>query len=304
MNSPALVIMAAGMGSRYGGLKQMDPIDELGNSILHYSVYDAVKAGFKDIVFVIRKEHEEDFRRLVTDRLEGFCSCIFAYQDINDCPDGFAVPSERVKPWGTGHAVRACREVCKDRPFVVINADDYYGSTPFREMFSFLNDAEDGHYAMAGYLLHNTTTKNGHVARGVCETDTEGYLKKITERTMIQERDGGIAFSEDGGNTWEALEADTPVSMNFWGFTPDFMRETVERFSHFLAEMKEEEQLKKEYFLPGVVEQLLTEGKCDVRVLPVDEKWYGVTYKEDKESVVSALKKKRESGEYEGICGS
>jgi len=296
--------MAAGMGSRYGGLKQMDPIDEFGNSILHYSVYDAVQAGFEDVVFVIRREHEEDFRRLVTDRLEGVCSCIFAYQDINDIPEGMQVPEGRVKPWGTGHAVRACRKVCSDRPFVVINADDYYGSMPFKAMFDYLKDAGNGHYAMAGFLLKNTTTRNGHVARGVCETDQNGFLQKITERTMIMEREQGIAFSEDGGATWSDLADDTPVSMNFWGFTSEFMKETDERFTAFFEGLKEEEKLKKEYFLPGVVEQLLTEGKCDVRVIPVSEKWYGVTYKEDKASVVEALKNKRENGEYEGICGS
>ncbi len=301
MKTPALVIMAAGMGSRYGGLKQMDPIDELGNSILHYSVYDAVKAGFRDIVFVIRKEHEEDFRRLVTDRLEGRCSCLFAFQDIMDCPEYFEIPEGRVKPWGTGHAVRACREVCKDRPFVVINADDYYGSSPFREMFSYLSEAENGHYAMSGYLLRNTTTKNGHVARGVCETDPSGFLQKITERTMIEEKESGIAFSEDGGSSWTPLDENTPVSMNFWGFTPDFMTEADQRFDAFLAGLQDEDKLKKEYFLPGIVEQLLVEGKCDVRVIPTREKWYGVTYKEDKESVVKALKAKRDKGEYEGI---
>ena len=168
-------------------------------------------------------------------------------------------------------------------------------------MFNYLSEAENGHYAMAGYLLRNTTTKNGHVARGVCETDPSGFLQKITERTMIEERESGIAFSEDGGSTWSPLDENTPVSMNFWGFTPDFMTEADLRFNDFLSGLKEEEKLKKEYFLPGIVEQLLQEGKCDVRVIPTREKWYGVTYKEDKESVVEALKNKRDKGEYEGI---
>ena len=219
-------------------------------------------------------------------------------------PEGFSLPEGRTKPWGTGHAVRSCRNVCSDRVFAVINADDYYGSSPFREIFGFLNDTEAGHYAMAGYLLCNTTTKNGHVARGVCETDASGYLKKITERTMIEEKEGGTAFSEDGGQTWSFLPSDTPVSMNFWGFTPGFMKEITDRFEAFLSGLSCKEMLSGEYFLPGVVEQLLSENKCDVKVIPVDDKWYGITYKEDKATVTEALKHKRENGEYGGIFGS
>lgn len=296
---PVLIIMAAGMGSRYGGLKQMDPVDEFGNSILHYSVYDAVKAGFSDVIFVIKEENENDFRRFVTDRLKGVCNVTFAFQKTDDVPEGFSVPEGRIKPWGTAHAVRSCRHVLCGRPFVVINADDYYGKTAFQKIFDFLQSAKEGSYAMVGYRLVNTVTENGHVARGVCECSDEGLLTKITERTRIEVHEGGIEYSEDDGNTWNVLKDDTIVSMNFWGFTPGFMEETDKRFNDFCEHLSGEALLKGEYFLPGVVWQLIEENRCTVEVLTTDDKWYGVTYREDKPLVVEALKKKSENKEYD-----
>ncbi len=297
--SPVLIIMAAGLGSRYGGLKQIDPIDEFGNVIVNYSIYDALKAGFKDFIFVIKRENEADFKERITDKLNGKCNYRFAYQEISDIPKGYKVPDKRVKPWGTAHAVRACRNYIKDEPFAVINADDFYGYDGFKKLYDYLLNATDGHYAMVGFVIGKTVTENGHVARGVCEYDKDGFLTSITERTKIEKRSDGIAFTEDEGKTYTYLPDDTLVSMNFWGFTSDFMREINNRFSAFLDGINND--TSAEYFLPGVVEQLLSERKCDVSVLSTDAKWYGVTYKEDKEGVVSALKKLRNNGQYEGI---
>lgn len=286
------------MGSRYGGLKQMDPVDDLGNVILHYSLHDAIKAGFKDVVFVIKEENEEDFRRIVSDKVKDRINVHFAFQSLCDIPEGFAIPEDRVKPWGTGHAVRACRHIVKDAPFLVINADDYYGSGAFKALYDFLCGAKQGQYAMAGYRISNTVTENGHVARGVCECDEKGFLTVITERTHIEKRPYGAAFTEDDGKVWTDLPADTLVSMNFWGFTSEFMQEADRRFESFLAGLDENTQLKGEYFLPGIVEQLLDENKCTVQVIPTEDQWYGVTYKEDKPDVVAALAKKRAAGLY------
>lgn len=296
---PVVIIMAAGMGSRYGGLKQMDPVDSFGNSILHYSVYDAMRAGFKDFIFVIKEENEADFRKMVTDKLTGVCNYSFAFQKLEDLPEGYSVPEGRVKPWGTAHAVRACRHLLDGRAFIVINADDYYGAMAFDEIYKYLQTAPDGQYAMVGYRLKNTVTENGHVSRGVCAYDENGLLTQITERTRIEKHPDGIEFSEDDGETWSKLEDDTLVSMNFWGFTPEFMQETDERFTAFLDSLKENDRIKGEYFLPGVVEQLITEGKCTVRVLSTDDKWYGITYREDKPGVIAALKEKTDNGEYD-----
>ena len=298
---PVVIIMAAGMGSRYGGLKQMDPVDDKGNVILHYSVFDAMEAGFEDFIFVIKEENEADFRAIITDKLEGKCNCSFAFQKLDDLPFGYMLLADRVKPWGTGHAVRACRELLGGRSFVVINADDYYGKQAFKKMYDYLVQAGEGHYAMVGFRLANTVTENGHVARGVCEVDEKGYLTEINERTHIEKRGSGAAFTEDDGSTWTELAGDTLVSMNFWGFTPEFMQEIDSRFKDFLNTLSGEALVKGEYFLPGVVEQLLNENKCDVQVLSTEDKWYGVTYKEDKPSVVAALKEKRDAGLYDGI---
>ena len=296
MNKPVLVIMAAGMGSRYGGLKQIDPISDRGEIILDFSLYDAMMAGFEKIIFIIKKENEEDFRRLIDQRAGKYMKVEYAFQELTDIPQGYQVPAERVKPWGTCHAVLSARKLI-DGPFAVINADDYYGPGAFQIIYDYLDQAKDDgkyRYCMVGYNLEKTLTENGHVARGVCN----GQLLDIVERTKIMYRDGGIAFTEDDGVTWQALEEGTTVSMNFWGFTESFVREMEERFPAFLDKALVENPLKGEYFLPGVVDQLIKEDKATVKVLHSHDKWYGVTYKEDKQSVVDALQSMKDKGLY------
>ena len=301
MKEPVLVVMAAGMGSRYGGLKQIDPVDQEGHIIMDFSIYDAVRAGFKKVIFIIKKENEQDFRDAIGDRLSDKVEIVYVHQDLNNIPEGFKVPEGRVKPWGTGHAVLSCAEVI-DGPFVVINADDYYGTHAFKMAYDFLAQAQEdtvpAQYMMVGYRLENTLTDNGYVSRGVCETDADGYLADINERTHIEKRDGGAAYTEDDGKTWTSLPGDTPVSMNMWGFTGGFMKELVNRFPVFLQKNIPENPLKCEYFLPFVVDELLKEKKVTVKVLTTQDKWYGVTYKEDKPVVVAAIQKLKDQGLY------
>lgn len=295
MKKPILVVMAAGMGSRYGGLKQMDPVDEEGRVILDYSIYDAADAGFEEVIFIIKPEMEEAFRETVGKRIESRIAYRFAFQELSDIPEGFAVPEGRVKPWGTGHAVRSIRNMV-DAPFVVINADDYYGSEAFKLIFEFLIRTEPSDvpvYGCVAYRIENTVTDNGSVSRGVCRTDELGYLSEITERTDIIRKGDGAAFSEDGGQTWTDLPEGTPVSMNFWGFTPDFLEELDVRFPAFLEKGLQENPLKCEYFLPFVVDEVRAEGKAKVKVLFTPDKWHGVTYREDKPALVEALAKLR-----------
>ena len=297
MSRATLVIMAAGMGSRYGGLKQIDPIGPAGEIILDYSVYDAVKAGFDKVIFVIKEEIEKDFKEIIGNKFDGVVDIDFAYQDINNLPEGFTVPEGRVKPWGTGHAVLSCKGMI-DGPFAVINADDYYGKEAFRLIYNELkNTAEENEFCMVGFKVENTLTENGHVARGVCQTNADGYLTDIVERTKIAIRDGRIMFTEDDGESWTELEKGSTVSMNCWGFSNMMMKELGERFAAFLDRNKDN-MLKCEYFLPFVVDELLKEGKVRVKVMDTSEKWYGVTYKEDKQTVVSALRQKVEDGLY------
>lgn len=300
MNKPTLVIMAAGMGSRYGGLKQIDPISDKGEIILDFSLYDAMMAGFEDVVFIIKEENEQDFRNLIDDRAGKHLNVKYAFQKLDDLPEGFSIPKERVKPWGTCHAVLAARDLIEGA-FAVINADDYYGPGAFQVMFDFLSKAKDGDkydFSMVGYQLEKTLTENGHVARGICEVTKEGLLKDIVERTKIMYRDGGIAYTEDDGATWKELIEGTTVSMNFWGFTNSMMKEMEARFPAFLTRAIEENPLKGEYFLPGVVDQLVKENKAQVKVLKSADKWYGVTYKEDKQGVVDALQAMKDKGDY------
>ena len=291
MKKPVLVIMAAGMGSRYGGLKQIDPVDKEGHIIMDFSIYDAVQAGFRKVVFIIKKENEADFRSAIGDRLSNQLEVSYVFQDLHNIPEGYEVPEGRVKPWGTGHAVLSCiNEI--DGPFVVINADDYYGSHAFKMAYDFLTENEDTadtyRYMMVGYKLENTLTENGHVARGVCVTDEEGHLLKINERTHIEKHDGGTAYTEDDGKTWTMLPEGSTVSMNMWGFSASILKELKDRFPKFLDENLKVNPLKCEYFLPFVVDELLQEKKAAVRVLTTQDKWYGVTYKEDKPVVVAA----------------
>ncbi len=297
---PILVIMAAGMGSRFGGLKQIEPISDKGETILDFSLYDAFMAGFKKAIFVIKREKEEDFRKLIDNGAAKYMEVDYAFQQLNDLPDGYSVPEGREKPWGTAHAVMAARHLA-DGPIAVINADDYYGPGAFQTIYDFLEGACDGEkysYCMVGYDIENTLTENGFVSRGVCKTSGQGFLTEITERTKIQWKDGEIVYTEDDGKTWKNLAKGTTVSMNFWGFTPSMMKEMEAGFPAALDKILAENPLKGEYFLPGVVDRLLREGKAEVKVLKSRDRWYGVTYKEDKESVVSALQSMKDKGEY------
>ena len=300
MKKPVLVIMAAGMGSRYGGLKQIDPVDEQGHIIMDFSIFDAKRAGFEKVVFIIKKENEADFKEAVGNRMAEQMEVAYVYQDLHNIPEGFEVPEGRVKPWGTAHAVlRAIDEI--DGPFAVINADDYYGRDAFQVIYDYLATHEDDdkyRYTMVGYKLENTVTDNGHVARGVCDTNEAGELVRITERTRIEKRNGGIAYSEDDGASWTELPGDTLVSMNMWGFTRSILDEIKAGFPAFLEKGLASNPMKCEYFLPAVVSTLLEEGRATVSVLASADKWYGVTYKEDKPVVVQAIKKMKAEGRY------
>ena len=297
MSTPTLIVMAAGMGSRYGGLKQLDAVGPHGQVILDYSVYDAYRAGFERVVFVIKPEIEAAFRERVGERIARKMDARYVFQTLEDLPAGYSAPEGRVKPWGTCHAVLAARgEV--DGPFAVINADDRYGPEGFRGIYEHFKRASAGEYCMAGYLLGNTLTENGSVARGVCETDSEGRLVSVTERTRIEKTASGARYTEDGGASWTDIALDSTVSMNLWGFTRDFMDEAWERFPAFLDRTLRENPLKGEYFLPGVVTQLLEEGRASVRVLRTRDRWYGVTYKEDRASVTAAFGRLTEEGVY------
>ena len=299
---PVLVVMAAGMGSRYGGLKQIDPVGSHGEAILDYSLFDAHEAGFETAVIIIKEAIKKDFMDTVGARLKNCPMEIrYAYQEIHKIPEGFAVPEERAKPWGTSHAVLCAAEQIGDAPFAVINADDYYGKSAFKEIYDFLatvRDTDTYNYCMVGYQLGNTVTDNGSVARGVCQTDDEGYLIRVDERTRIEKFPGGIHYTEDDGATWTDLAPQTPVSMNMWGYTPSFLKEIEAQFPAFLENALATNPLKAEFYLPSLVTQLLNTGKATVKVLRTADKWYGVTYAADKPQVVAALKAMAEAGKY------
>lgn len=301
MNKPVLVVMAAGMGSRYGGLKQLDPVGNHGQLIIDYSIYDARRAGFETVVFVIKRELEDAFKAAIGDRLSKVIDVRYAYQELSDLPEGYSVPEGRVKPWGTCHAILAARDVV-DGPFAVVNADDYYGFEGFREIYDYLSANPDRpgcyEFAMVGYRLGNTVTENGSVARGICEEDEHNFLVRVTERTRIEAEGADARFTEDGGETWTHLSGDTVVSMNLWGFTRSFMDEARARFPAFLDKTLAENPLKGEYFLPSVVTQLLDEHKARVKVLRSADKWYGVTYREDRPVVLKAIADMTASGLY------
>lgn len=301
MKKPVLVVMAAGMGSRYGGLKQIDPVDKEGHIIMDFSIFDAVKAGFEKVVFIIKKENEQDFRAAIGDRLSEKIKVSYVFQELTNLPEGYVVPEGRVKPWGTGHAVMSCMGEI-DGPFVVINADDFYGSHAFQVAYDYLTTHQDEEgiyrYMMVGYRLENTLTDNGHVARGVCEMDAQGYLADIHERTHIEKRGNGAAYTEDEGKTWIPISGDATVSMNMWGFSESILGELQSRFSAFLEENLEKNPLKCEYFLPFVVDELLKEGRATVAVEKSQDKWFGVTYKEDKPMVMAAIQNLKDQGVY------
>ena len=299
MKKPVLVIMAAGMGSRYGGLKQIDPVDKEGHIIMDFSIFDAKRAGFEKVIFIIKKENEADFKEAVGDRMAKIMDVEYAFQDLNNIPEGFEVPEGRVKPWGTAHAVLSAIDQI-DGPFAVINADDYYGKHAFEVIYDYLTTHEDDdkyRYTMVGYRLKNTVTDNGHVARGICELNEKKELVKVTERTRIEKRGDGIAYSEDDGETWVDVDGDTLVSMNMWGLTPEFVGMLEEGFVEFFENLNDNEA-KAEYLLPIYIDELLKAGKVSVKVLGTNDKWFGVTYKEDKPVVVESFRKLIEAGVY------
>ena len=301
MNKPVLVVMAAGMGSRYGGLKQLDPIDDNGHVILDYSCYDAMRAGFETVVFVIKPEIEDIFKEKIGNRIAQKMNVEYVFQRPDDLPEGYSVPEGRTKPWGTAQAVLAARDVVNG-PFAVINADDYYGPEGFEEIYNYLLHHPDTpelyEYAMVGYLLKNTVTENGSVARGVCTETASGYLHNVVERTKIVKGEMNPRYTEDDGETWHDLSDDDIVSMNLWGFQKSYLEEAWAGFPAFLDKTLEENPMKGEYFLPTVVSNLLSRRKARVKVLRSNDKWYGVTYKEDKPMVVAAMAELREKGMY------
>jgi len=298
---PVLVVLAAGMGSRYGGLKQIDPVGPHGEIIIDYSLYDAYRAGFRKVVFIINHRIEQDFMDTIGKRAAALMETDFVFQELDAClPEGASVPEGRKKPWGTAHAILCCMDKING-PFAVINSDDYYGVGAYRVLYDRLTRCEDrngvGDYAMVGFRLKNTLTEHGSVARGVCETDSEGRLTAIMERTRIAIIDGHPAFTENGTD-WTELPEDNLVSMNMWGLTPSVLTAIKERFVSFMKEEVPANPEKSEMYIPMEVSRLLKSGKCTVDVLSSADRWYGVTYKEDKPSVAAAMKKLTEQGVY------
>ena len=297
MTKPCLVIMAAGMGSRFGGPKQTTPVDDAGHFILHYSLFDAHRAGFRKVVFIVKPGMEAEFAEALGSGVQEHFDVRFAPQALDALPEGYAVPDGRQKPWGTAHAV-LCAAGEIDGPFAVINADDYYGVTAFQVLYDFLAaDRPESEYAMVGFRLKNTVTEHGSVARGVCEVE-DGLLRGVTERTKIVKRGDDAAFTEDGGETWTELAGDTLVSMNFWGFTPLYLYELARRFPAFLENEVPKNPLKSEYFVPSVVNAQLQEGSATIAVLDTPDAWHGVTYPEDLPGVKAALKALTDAGTY------
>ncbi len=301
MNKPVLVVMAAGMGSRYGGLKQIEPLGPNGEIIIDYSIHDAKKAGFETVVFIIKKSIEKDFKEAVGKRIEKTMNVLYVFQEVDDLPLGYSLPENREKPWGTAHAICAIRNVVNS-PFAVINADDYYGPSAFLEIYSYLlkeNAKNPYPFAMVAYNLKNTLTENGYVSRGVCTIDENNKLLKVIERTNIEKTQAGAAYLEN--EEYVDIDENSFVSMNLWGFTKDFIDESWTGFSKFLDTAIKENPLKGEYYLPSVVTNLIQNKKAEVTVLKSRDRWYGVTYKEDKDSVKSALKDMHTNGLYNNL---
>jgi len=292
---PTLLILAAGMGSRYGGLKQIDRLGPSGETITDYSIFDAIRANFGKVVFVIRKDTEADFREIFG-RYSSKIEIDFAYQELDKLPAGYSVPADRVKPWGTGHAVLVARDKINE-PFVVVNADDFYGAGAYATVAKHLSKPipTEDLYSMVGFVLENTLSEFGHVSRGVCDVDANGYLKKITERTQIQRKDGGIAF-RDADESWHSLTGNEIVSMNFWGFPQSFFNELQGKFEAFIATAINNP--KAEFYLPFAVDELIAEGKAKVNVLTSPDSWFGVTYREDRDSTVAKIAELVKEGKY------
>lgn len=296
---PTLLLLAAGMGSRYGGLKQLDGLGPHGETIMDYSIYDAIQAGFGKIVFVIRKDFEEQFREKVLSKYEGHIPAELVFQGIDALPEGFTVPEGREKPWGTNHAVLMAKDVINE-PFCVINCDDFYNRDCFKVIGKYLADLPEGaknDYAMVGFRVGNTLSENGTVSRGVCSTNKEGNLTTVVERTKIERRDGKVQYLDDNGS-WVTVDDNTPVSMNVWGFTPDYLDYSEEYFKEFLSDPRNMENKKSEYFIPMMVNKLITDGTATVKVLDTTSTWFGVTYPEDREGVVERIKRLVDEGVY------
>ena len=296
---PTLFLLAAGMGSRYGGLKQLDKLGPHGETIMDYSIYDAINAGFGKLVFVIRKDFEEDFRNIVLSKYEGHIPCELVFQALDALPEGFTCPAERTKPWGTNHAVMMGKDVIKE-PFAVLNCDDFYDRDAFQVMGKWLSELPEGStgkYAMVGFRVGNTLSESGTVSRGVCENDENHHLTSVVERTKIQRFDGVVKYLDDN-DEWVAIPDTTPVSMNFWGFTPDYFAHSVEFFKEFLSDPKNMENLKSEFFIPLMVDKLIHDGTATCEVLDTTSKWFGVTYPEDRPEVVAKFQKLADDGVY------
>lgn len=298
MKKPALVIMAAGMGSRYGGLKQIDPVDEYGNIIIDFSIYDALRAGFEDIVFIIKHEIEEDFKNAIGRRMEKRANVEYVFQQLDMLPEGFSVPEGRVKPWGTSHAILCCADVLNGRKFVPLNADDYYGPEAFALAYKFLmeNDGRNEH-CVIGYPVANTLTEHGSVSRGICEVN-DGMLCDIHERTKVLMQSGRAVYTEDDGNTFIEIPEGSTVSMNMWGFNPGIMDEIKTSFPEFLRNNIDKNPLKCEDYLPEAVRRAITGSRASVKVLATHDRWHGVTYAEDKPALVEAIRTLKDAGVY------
>jgi hypothetical protein len=296
---PTLFLLAAGMGSRYGGLKQLDKLGPNGETIMDYSIYDAINAGFGKLVFVIRKDFEQDFRDIVLKKYESKIPCELVFQALDALPEGFTCPADRQKPWGTNHAVMMGKDVIKE-PFAVLNCDDFYDRDAFQVMGKFLSELPEGStgkYAMVGFRVGNTLSESGTVSRGVCETNDKNLLTSVVERTKIQRFDGVVKY-QDENDEWVAISDNTPVSMNFWGFTPDYFQHSVEYFKEFLSDPKNMENLKSEFFIPLMVDKLINDGTATCEVLDTTSQWFGVTYPEDRPEVVARFAKLGEDGVY------
>lgn len=297
---PTLFLLAAGMGSRYGGLKQLDTLGPQGQSIMDYSIYDAIKAGFGKIVWVIRRDFEEQFRTQILSKYEGHVPCELCFQSLDALPEGFSVPEGREKPWGTNHAVLMGKDIIKE-PFAVLNCDDFYDRDAFMVMGKFLSELPEGSkgkYAMVGFRVDNTLSESGTVSRGICENDeATHHLTSVVERTKIERRDGVVRYLDEDGN-WVGIPDTTPVSMNFWGFTPDYFQYSEEYFKEFLSDPKNQANPKSEFFIPLMVDTLIKQGKATCEVLDTTSKWFGVTYPEDRPEVVAKLARLHQDGQY------
>lgn len=296
---PTLLLLAAGMGSRYGGLKQLDGLGPNGETIMDYSIYDAIQAGFGKIVWVIRKDFEQDFREKILSKYEGHIPCEIVFQSLDKIPEGYGVPDGRTKPWGTNHAVMMAKDVIKE-PFCVINCDDFYNRDAFKVIGKFLSELPEGSknkYAMVGFRVGNTLSENGTVARGICSKDDNGNLTTVVERTEIMRVNGPVCYKDENGE-WVSVEDNTPVSMNMWGFTPDYFEHSEEYFKEFLADPKNISNLKAEFFIPLMVNKLINEKTSTVQVLDTTSKWFGVTYAADRQDTVDRIQKLIDEGVY------